>query len=47
MNKFLLFTFYFLLFYTTAFNQNNPVHFNVETERKNDSLINLIIKNKT
>ena len=46
MNKFLLFTFYFLLFYISGFTQSKPVHFNVSTERKNDSLVNLIIKAK-
>ena len=46
MIKFLLFTFYFLLFYITAFTQNKLVHFNISTERKNDSLVNLIIKAK-
>ncbi len=46
MNKFLHFTFCFFLFYTAAFTQDKPVHFNISTERKNDSLVDLIIKAK-
>ena len=46
IKKLLLFIFLFTVSYITAFNQNNPVHFNFSTERKNDSLVYLNITAK-
>ncbi len=46
MIKSSFFTFCCLLFYATAFTQNNPAHLNFATERKNDSLVYFIVKAK-
>ena len=44
--KFLLFTFSFFFLFLSDFAQNNPVHFVFSTNRKNDSLVNLIVNAK-
>ncbi|MEP6466283.1 MAG: cytochrome c biogenesis protein CcdA [Parafilimonas sp.] len=46
IKKLLLFIFLFIAGYTTAFTQNNPVHFSFSTERKNDSVVYLSVKAK-
>ena len=46
IKKLLLFILLFVVCYTTAFTQNEPVHFSFLTERKNDSIVYLDVKAK-